>query len=245
MANGQLGVQGPGAQLATSPPPALDTTKDRQYWSGPQVSNLGATTPPSWARGQVWGVNNAFTPGSVNQQVKDKIQACPYWFNRAGTITHISTQVSTGAGNPAKFLFGLYGNILDGSVWPGSLLAQSSEISLDTVGSGLFITWNVNYLVAAGTMLWLATTSGTNNVNFTFGGIDCGAMAGLVGTTALYDASGVPSGSSNLCSAVRVASTYSATLPSTFPLTTPEVFAVGAGGGLGQYPIIIYRFVKS
>ena len=245
MANGQLGVQGPGAQLATSPPPALDTTKDRQYWAGPQLSNLGGTTPPSWARAQIWGVNGAFALTSANSLVKDKIQACPFWFNRAGTITHISTQVSTTVGNPAKFVFGLYGNIVDGNVWPGALIAQSSEISLDTAGSSLFITWSVGQQVAAGTLLWLAVTAGTNNVGFTFGGIDCGSMPGLVGTSAMYDASGVPSGSSAFCSAVRAAAPYSSTLPTPFPVTTPEVFATGAGGGLGTYPVFIYRFVKS
>lgn len=245
MPNGQLGIQGPGAQLATAPPPAQDTTKDRQYWAGPQSSNLGATTPPSWARGIIWGVNGAFTPTSTNSQPPDKMQACPMWFNRAGTITHITGMFNTTIGNPSKVVFGLYGNILDGQVWPGALLAQSSETSLNTAGSPAVVTWAAGYQVTAGTLLWLATSVGTNSLGFTGGGIDCGAMPGLMGTSALYDASGVLSGSNTLCSAIRVASTYSQILPTPFPVTTPELFSTGAASGFGQYPIFVFRFVKS
>lgn len=239
MANGQLGTLGNGAQLATPFPPNLDTTKDRQYWTI-STSTVGVTTPPNWDRYSAWGIEKGFTSASPSDLQPNKILAIPYWFNRTGTINKILGYFSTALAAPSKMVFALYGNILDGTVWPGAKLAQSSEVTLDSGGSGTVIAWTADYQVTAGTLLWLAVSVGPTNVmQYAGKGAAASEFPCLMGNSNL---GAQPLGSLD-AGISSVDSAYNAIAPTTFPTTNPVLFH-----GLGTsdpMPIFTYRFVKS
>lgn len=241
---GQLGVPRFSTQLATEPPPAADTTKDRQYWS-PSLSVAGASTPPNWDRYQLWGMLGSYQQAAPTPLPANKILAIPMWINRAGTIDKVVLDLATAFGAPSKFVVGLYGNNLDGEVYPGLKLAQSSETTLDSGGSSAIVTWTAGYQVAAGTLLWLVVSVGQASLSF-LTGANCSFFPGMMGTRAV---GGTFSGSADdfdPISGFRETLTYSATLPATFPLAGAiDLFGTASGGGLNILPTFAFRFAKS
>ena len=241
MANGQLGVIGNNVQLATGQVPGADTTKDRQYW-GPMVSVAGVSTPPNWDRYLLWGVNQGFALAGASGMVKDRLIAIPCWFSRAGTINKVNTLAHTAIGAAATMVMALYGQNLDGEMYPGLKLVQSTEFAINTAGSSAVLTWTADYHVAAGTLLWLVITVGANTVSPDLG-VPCTNMPGLLGTAGIGGAFASSTDWDPACG-IRIASSYSSTAPSPFPLTSPVLYGANQSAGLTIMPLFGYRFVK-
>jgi len=239
--NGQLGVVGNAVQLATGMPPNNDSTKDIEFWKI-GLSTPANASPPNWDRWRAWGIigsGSALSAGFPDQT----LIATPQIFNRTGTIDKFSTYVSV-AGT-IKIVLGLYGNNLDGEVFPGIKLAQSTEVTLTNVD--VTLQWTAGYQVLAGQMLWLGMSwaqspTGTLTIASTsasqYG-------TGLIGSVAIGgDVSSSFAKSPIQQSTMIETNAYSATMPATFPLGGSFTFAPTTTPTTDM-PMFIYRFVKS
>lgn len=243
MANGQLGVIGNNVQLATGLVPSASVTKDRQYY-GPMVSTPGTSTPPNWDSYMDWGVVQGFALAGASGLVKDRLTAIPAWFSRSGTINKINFLCHTNIGAPAKLVLAIYGQNLDGEMYPGLRLAQSTEITVDTGGGGsALVTWTADYHVNAGTLLWLVISVGDNNISPDVG-VPCTNMPGLMGTVGIGGVTFNSATDWDLACGIRIASTYAPVAPSPFPLTSPFLYGANQPAGLTIMPVLGYRYVK-
>ncbi len=193
----------------------------------------------------MWGPTHGITPTGAGNIAPNKIQAIPCWINRTGTIDKIIGMFSSAIGNPVNVVMSLYGNNIDGEIWPGLKVAQSSEVVLDSAGSSTVIQWTVGYQVQAGTLLWLAVSVGGNALSIVGTSASANDFPGLMGSNSIGTAGAPPAGwDSSPCAAIKtVDSAYNATAPSPFPVTNPVLF-VGVPGGSG-IPVYSYRFVKA
>lgn len=244
MAN-QLGTINVGAQLATEQVTESSTT-DRSYF-GLSSSTAAQTAAPDWDRYQLWGVQNGYPTASASAIPANRIITIPHWFNRTGRIKTITTLVSSAIGNPSVCVLGIFGNSLDGRVYPGSRLYQSSEIAVNSGGASVAIIASPDYLVSAGTLLHFAIAVGTANLS-PLVGVGCAAMEGLYGTKGVGGAFASASDFDLVCG-LRVTATYGTTpnfLPATFPTTgTIAEFGANQAAGLTNMPVFAFRFVKN
>lgn len=243
----QLGTVREGAQLATGPVSAPDTTKDRNYWNI-SLSTPGVTIPPQWNKYSVWGAANSIVASTARPIGPDAILAIPHWFNRSGFLETITVYVSTSFGDVNTTL-GLYANNADGHVYPGIRVAQSTQVVVPGGSTGVKITWNVHHPIVAGSMFFLAIGAGLDILSFDFGS-SCANFHGVMGTVG-FDGdpgSGADTGFETVVG-IETATVYGSganRLPAIFP--TADVisqYAPSSGNARGTLPCFAFRFAKT
>lgn len=230
------GIQGPAGAAGPAGPEGASSGGD---WSAWKVLGGSGSTGHGQDRLYIAGANEMADRIPIMSSTTPTggfLYAMPQVFDQACRLLDVMTYTTS----LKSWVYGVYANLGGGLLYPGALLAQSSQFAAPA-GGQQFRTWNLStpINITPKTLLWFVfhcnTTSDPSGL---IGTLDNAARVSILG----FDPDDFPVNSPNsrMGSMWIKAQTYSATLPSTFPTggTAPTIPNTGSGDA---YPAMFYR----